>query len=167
MRCYECGDDRHVKSDCPNKAWVASDAAADGRPRWCGLCDERSRHVELADGRVKRCQCHPSSHEQLRQHRKCPRCHSTVVEWDTSPDCARHILAGRRLPYVGAPAMPPKPLLESEAARQAAESRAIRQADEAEAAGLPHPGDFKGGLPVPAEFPGLFPNHLPIPPARL
>ena len=101
MRCYECGADGHVKSDCPNKAWIASDAAADGRPRWCGTCDERSRHIELADGRVKRCQCHPESHMQLTQHRKCPSCRKTVVTWDTSTDCELHILAGAQRPYIG------------------------------------------------------------------
>jgi hypothetical protein len=30
------------------------------RPPWCGTCDPRTRQVELADGRVKRCPyCHP------------------------------------------------------------------------------------------------------------
>lgn len=30
------------------------------RPAWCGACDERTRHVELPDGRVARCAvCHP------------------------------------------------------------------------------------------------------------
>ncbi|WP_189257330.1 hypothetical protein [Lentzea flava] len=30
------------------------------RTRWCGTCDERTRQVELDDGRPARCpQCHP------------------------------------------------------------------------------------------------------------
>jgi len=151
LHCRECGHDGHFARDCPNKGWVASNSS-DGRPAWCGMCDENSRHVELADGRVKRCQCHPESHMQLKQHRKCPNCHKTVVSWDTSTDCGLHILAGAVRRYVGAAAMPPKPLLESEAARQAAESRAIRAAHEAKEAGLPQPGDFTGGLPTPAEY---------------
>jgi len=128
LRCFECGDDGHYGRDCPSKSWVASDPAADGQPRWCGYCDERSRHVEQTDGRVRRCQCHPESHMQLRHHRKCPNCHVTVVTWDTSIDCAHHIIAGAQ------------PALESMAAYQVAESRAHRKAD------------FAGGLPTPAEY---------------
>jgi len=127
MRCFGCGSEGHLERDCPNQRWIASDAAADGRPRWCGNCDENSRHIELADGRVKRCQCHPNSHEQLRHHRKCPRCHATVVTWDTAEDCARHILAGIQRPYIG---QPPKP------------------------GPGPAVGCFPGGLPPAREYPG-------------
>lgn len=126
-RCFECGTEGHIAPKCPNKSWVASDSSSDGRPRWCSYCDERSRHVEQADGRVRRCQCHPRSHEQLVQHRKCPQCHSTVATWDTSADCAHHILAGAQNPYVGSGPRAPKPGLESLAARQVAESRAERE----------------------------------------
>jgi hypothetical protein len=112
--CYRCGDDDHLSYDCPSHTYSspaprtapASGAAQnDGRPRWCGTCNEHSRHIDLANGTVKRCQCHPNSHEQLRQHRKCPTCHATVVEWDINP-CGRHILAGVQLPYVGPSARP-------------------------------------------------------------
>jgi hypothetical protein len=115
--CFRCGDDNHLSRDCPQRTSsystpgaspAAPAAQSDGRPRWCGTCDEHSRHIELTDGRVKRCQCHPNSHEQLKQHRKCPTCHATVVDWDIYP-CGQHVLAGVQLPYVGPPAKPPRP----------------------------------------------------------
>jgi len=67
---------------------------------WCGSCDERSRHIELADGRVKRCQCHPESHKHLTQHRRCPACHALIVSWDVAP-CGQHSIAGTTHAYVG------------------------------------------------------------------
>ena len=103
MLCYECGMPGHVKAQCPNKQYLAPpDLAGDTRPMWCGSCDERSRHVELADGRVKRCQCHPESHKMLAQHRRCPACHVLVVSWDAAP-CGQHSVAGVPHAYVGPP----------------------------------------------------------------
>lgn len=35
---------------------------------WCGQCDQRTRHVELPDGRLGRCRnCHPAG-----RHGRCP-----------------------------------------------------------------------------------------------
>jgi hypothetical protein len=149
LTCYECGVVGHTSFECPNKAGFAEDAYQASRPRWCGLCDQRSRHLELPDGRVKRCQCHPESHLQLRHHRKCPHCHVTVVEWDTAIDCEHHIKAGEIKPYVGSRPSAPEPDKMSKAAQQAAESRAAReQADE-----TPRPGDFIGTGQTPREYP--------------
>ena len=158
--CYECGDTGHIAPNCPNKAWTVSDSSGDGRPAWCGMCDQRSRHVDLPDGRVKRCQCHPESHLQLKRHRKCPICHRTIVEWDSANDCDLHILAGAQRPYVGAGPDQPKASLQSEAARQVAEARAARE--EAERGETPGQVDFAGGLPTPREYPSLFPVRLEI-----
>ena len=34
-------------------------------PEWCGGCDERTRQIELLDGRVARCpNCHPKNHQE-------------------------------------------------------------------------------------------------------
>ena len=126
MACYECGDDGHMARDCPNHDTITS-----GKPLWCGTCDELTRHVELADGRVKRCaDCHPLRREQLRQYRRCPRCHATVVTWDSSPDCSLHILGGVQRPYAGKRAVitePDEDALRTLAAAQVAASRARRQ----------------------------------------
>jgi hypothetical protein len=109
LSCFECGVVGHGSWDCPNKQGLAEDAYQASRPRWCGLCDQRSRHLELPDGRVKRCACHPNSHQELKHHRKCPFCHKTVVEWDSAVDCEHHILAGVEHHYVGPPVAVPAP----------------------------------------------------------
>lgn len=131
MNCYECGQPGHIKANCPNKAWLAGPAAGDGRPAWCGTCDERSRHLELADGRVKRCQCHPESHKMLPQHRRCPSCRVLVASWDAAP-CGKHALAAIPHPYIGPPPAVPKAgeqdRLRQEAAAQVARSRLARLA---------------------------------------
>ena len=114
--CFRCGDSDHLSYDCPNRtssystpgASPATPAASDGKPRWCGTCDENTRHIDLADGTVKHCQCHPLSHEQLKLHRKCPQCHATVVDWDNSP-CGRHTLAGVQRDYIGPTPAPYRP----------------------------------------------------------
>lgn len=121
ITCFECGDN-HLARDCTNRELVSGPAP------WCGTCDERTRHIELADGRVARCAyCHPQRDRQLAQHRRCPNCRKTVVAWDSAPDCGHHILGGVPRPYAGRPASPPAPRSPaSEAARQVAESRASR-----------------------------------------
>lgn len=85
MRCFDCGDDGHTAPNCPNRAIDAS-----GKPSWCGFCDERTRLVDGGD-LVTRCQvCHPLRHQMLRQHRRCPRCHMTIYEWDANSECGNH-----------------------------------------------------------------------------
>jgi hypothetical protein len=127
LTCYECGVAGHGSWDCPNKTAIEEDAYQASRPRWCGQCDQRSRHIELPDGRAQRCQCHPESHLQLKQHKKCGYCHVTVVAWDTSADCEHHIVAGVTRPYVGPGVQVPEPDKLSAAAAQVAESRAERE----------------------------------------
>jgi hypothetical protein len=150
MICHECGEQGHYSRECPHKQGLAEDASQASRPRWCGLCDRRSRHVDLPDGRVKRCTCHPESHLQLKHHRKCPHCRKTVVEWDSSIDCEHHILAGEVKPYVGPGVREPEPDKRSKAALQVAESRATREESEE---GIPRLGDFIGTGHRPAEYP--------------
>lgn len=80
IKCFGCGDEGHIEPDCPNTSFAAG---------WCGICDERTRHIDVGDI-VTRCQeCHPLARKQLKQHRKCPRCHMTVYEYDHAP-CGQH-----------------------------------------------------------------------------
>ena len=84
LNCHGCGGKGHFESECPNKGIDVS-----GKPPWCGICDERTRLLDLGHS-MARCQtCNPQRHQQLRQHRKCPRCHVTVYEWDNG-ECGGH-----------------------------------------------------------------------------
>ena len=84
MRCFGCGTEGHIEPNCPNTAMDSN-----GKTPWCGICDERTRHLDLGD-RVGRCTvCHPKRREQLKQHRKCAQCHMTVFAWDHAP-CGQH-----------------------------------------------------------------------------
>lgn len=86
--CYDCGDKGHLARDCPNAGAVTS---GNGKPPWCGICDERTRLIGL--DLVSRCQqCHPQGRKMLKQLRRCPHCHATVYEWDNAIDCASHAM---------------------------------------------------------------------------
>jgi hypothetical protein len=122
LNCWECGATGHISTDCPN-----AEHLGDGRPMWCGTCDERSRHWYDADGRAHRCQCHALSHQPLKQHRRCPSCRATIYVWDLAP-CDQHQPVGRQLEPAGPPA-PREPAhrdLRALAAIQVAEARANR-----------------------------------------
>jgi Zinc knuckle len=85
LTCFGCGDKGHLERDCPNRAATGTD----GKPPWCGFCDERTRLIDHGET-ASRCQeCHPARRKQLRQHRKCPLCHVTIYEWDNAP-CGNH-----------------------------------------------------------------------------
>jgi hypothetical protein len=126
--CFECGDTGHMAYSCPNKA-----AISDGRPIWCGTCDERTRHVDLGD-RIRRCECHPESHKLPSHMRRCPRCHVITVTWDQA-ECGRHHIAGVHPEYAGPGRVPDS------------EWQARHQVT------VPLPG-FPGGLPPAPEYPG-------------
>jgi hypothetical protein len=122
MNCYECGDSNHLARDCPN-----TERLGDGRPTWCGTCDEQTRHYYDAEGTARRCQCHALSHQQLKQHRRCGACKQVVYAWDQAPDCDRHQLVGVRREHAElAGAAPGHRDLLTLAAIQVAESREAR-----------------------------------------
>jgi hypothetical protein len=122
LTCWDCGGDGHIATDCPN-----AEHLGDGRPMWCGTCDEHSRHWYDADGRAHRCQCHPLSHQLIKQHRRCPSsCKSLIYVWDQAP-CDQHQEVGRQLAHLELAKQPirrDEPGLQELAARQVAESRA-------------------------------------------
>ena len=83
--CWDCGETGHVVADCPNAAFTGT---SDGKPPWCGACDERTRMFGLDV--AHRCPvCNPNRRQSLKQHRKCPSCHQTAHEWDNAP-CGSH-----------------------------------------------------------------------------
>lgn len=101
---------------------------AEGKPPWCGICDQRTRLVGVPGGCVARCQeCHPLARQHLKQHRRCQACKVLVYEWDNAP-CGSHSspeMKGGRLPrerideIVAAGA----PVSREEAARRLADPR--------------------------------------------
>jgi Zinc knuckle len=120
MDCYECGERGHIASACPNAPYLTEGA-------WCGYCDERTRLIDLGDT-VRRCTaCHPERGRQLKQHRKCPGCNSTVFAWDNAP-CGSHQRLGPKPHTALAPARGRPHDLRALALQQAAEARAARMA---------------------------------------
>jgi zinc knuckle protein len=90
MKCFSCGDQGHVASNCPN-----AELAADGRPPWCGICDQRTRLIGVPGGMLARCQeCHPLARENLKQFRRCQSCRELIYEYDTAP-CGYHAIVAR------------------------------------------------------------------------
>lgn len=136
--CNACGLPGHIARECMNVKYLDED----GKPMWCGECDERARLRETADDKMTRCRCHPASHKLIPHHRVCPHCHVTTVAWDES-DCGKHHVAGVNPEYVGPPRVPDDVWQ--------AQKRAVPHADQT---ANPEEGQFTGGLPVPPEYPG-------------
>jgi hypothetical protein len=91
--CYGCGESGHIESECP----YAAELAADGKPPWCGICDHRTRLVQVSDDgeRIpKRCpECHPNRRKHLAQLHRCNACKCLVYEWDNAR-CGHHEMPG-------------------------------------------------------------------------
>jgi hypothetical protein len=138
MQCFECGDEGHIARECPNLGIVG----ADGKPPWCGSCDEITRLVDLGDTLMRCRQCHPLRGRMLAQDRRCPRCHEIVYVWDQAA-CGSHQAVGVHRDYVGTvPARPARSEtgLRALARQQLAEARAAHaDLDAWFTAGQPHP----------------------------
>lgn len=97
VNCFTCGDTGHLAAQCRNTEVL------DTRPRWCGICDPRTRLVtiDLQAGTVRKCRdCHPAPAKPAVQHKRCGNCQMTVYAWDTNP-CGQHLSPAapdRRLP---------------------------------------------------------------------
>jgi hypothetical protein len=123
ITCWECGDQGHTATGCPNAVRAP---AADGKPLWCGSCDERTRLVDLGDKMMRCRQCHPLRGRMLPQHRGCPSCGEVVYVWDHA-GCDNHQAVGVQAEYVGWKTAAParnEDSLRALALQQVAESRA-------------------------------------------
>ena len=73
-----------MERNCPMTAFD------DGKPPWCGVCDQRTRLSLDGDGKAQRCPvCHPLRREHLKQLSRCPACRMLVYAWDSAP-CGQH-----------------------------------------------------------------------------
>ena len=123
ITCWECGDAGHAAASCPNKAEITG---TDGKPPWCGTCDERTRLIDAGD-KMRRCsRCHPLRGKMLAQDRRCGSCGQLVYVWDQAA-CGNHQEVGVHREYIGKP--PTRPVRNEDSLRalalaQVAESRA-------------------------------------------
>lgn len=144
MRCFTCGIDGHMAGNCPNARDLNDDN--NGRPRWCGTCDERTRQVNLEDDHVRRCECHPKYRQLLPQHRRCQGCRQMVYAWEVMPCGSHEPLAQRYRVYVAPPDLREHLDHQALAAKQLAEYRALRAASPVLADPAPATQDNRGYL---------------------
>lgn len=88
VKCFQCQKYGHLAKDCPEVVFAAElGTAGDGRPPWCGKCDQKTRL--LGDiNRPHRCpECHPEK-DLPTQFRIC-KCGNAVYRWDRS-ECGSH-----------------------------------------------------------------------------
>jgi hypothetical protein len=84
ITCFGCGDQGHLERDCPN-----SGIDGNGKPPWCGICDERTRQIDTGHGMARCQQCHPLRRKPLTSDRRCPACRQLIYEWDNA-QCGNH-----------------------------------------------------------------------------